>query len=260
MGLLALDVSRFGVVMSADSQPIQLLAGRNRIQRLSGQRSRNPIILRCTGGFIGLVGYVGRSEVHGIETRSWLERFGAQNPGISVADYCNALREALTSEWQRRRSKSALWIFVSGMEATEIRFWFVSNTYGAINRDGTYSTVRTSFNAVNDLDENYIAPDLSQGLAATKEQLLRRRIYFFRNGALWPSTMIFDAFSGIVQSLYAQRLRGFPPIRSLDDLAFVDRQRMEFTKRIYNPEYGISRAAVPAIGGVVSRFRSHTQR
>jgi hypothetical protein len=81
--------------------------------------------------------------------------------------------------------------------------------------------------------------------------VLQGRLYFFRNGALWPSTMIFDSFSGIVQSLYAQRHRGFPPLRSLDDLAFVDRQRMEFTKRIYNSEYGISRAEVPQIGGVV---------
>ena len=137
------------------------------------------------------------------------------------------------------------------MEGTEVRFWFVSNTYGPINRDGTYSNVAPTFNAVNDLDENYVARDLAQGIARTKNELLRRRMYFFRNGALWPSALVFDAFSAIVQSIYAQRLRGFPPIGSLDDLAFVDRQRMEFTKRIYNPKYGISRAVVPQIGGAV---------
>jgi len=33
MGLLALEVARFGVVMSADSQPVELLDGENRANR-----------------------------------------------------------------------------------------------------------------------------------------------------------------------------------------------------------------------------------
>lgn len=251
MGLLALDVSRFGIVMSADSQPIQLSAGRTRIEQSPGQRSRNPIVIRTAGGFVGLVGSVGQSRIGGIDTRSWLEQFGSQHSTLGLPDYCQALGDALTDYWQRRRLKSALWVFVSGVEGREVRFWFISNTYGPINPDGTYSIVRPSFNVVNDLDDNYISRDIAQGVAKTKDELLLGRLYFLRNGALWPSTIIFDSFSGIVQSLYAQRHRGFPPLRSLDDLAFVDRQRMEFTKRIYNSEYGISRAAVPQIGGVV---------
>jgi hypothetical protein len=57
-----------------------------------------------------------------------------------------------------------------------------------------------------------------------------------------------------MQTIYAQQIAGFTPIRSLNDLAFFDRQRMEFAKRLYSPKHGISKAASAGIAGEVHVF------
>jgi hypothetical protein len=248
VGLLALDVSRFGVVMSADSQPVELFDGRTRVVRRPGTLNRNPIIVRRAGGFTGLLGYVGREAILKQLTRDWLQGFSTKHPTESLSDFCGALAEELTETWQRQRWRSALWIFVSGIEGQELRFWYVCNVKD-VNVNGTYISPQPTFKAINDLDKNYIQRDLVPG--QTKEQLLKTRMYNFRNGALNPSALIFDVFSEIMKVIYGQRLAGFPPIRSLDDLAFLDRQRMEFTKRLYSPKHGIAKATSAAIAGEV---------
>jgi hypothetical protein len=249
VGLLALDVSRFGIVMSADSQPVELFDGRIRVLRPSDTLRNNPIIVRRGGGFTGLVGYVGREGIEGTGTRSWLEHFSAQHPNDSLPEFCRALADALTRQWRRQHLKSALIIFVSGVEAGEIRFWFIHNTQGLYEPAWTYIRPLPTFQAINDLDVNYVARDLAPG--QTKEQLLQTRMYFFRNGVLRPSALIFDAFNAIMRAIYVQQIHGFTPIRSLNDLAFFDRQRIEFAKRLYSPKHGISKASSAGIAGEV---------
>ena len=58
VGLLAVDLTSHGVVMSADSQPVEIGAGINRIDDAAIHRTRDPIVQRCAGGFVGLVGFV----------------------------------------------------------------------------------------------------------------------------------------------------------------------------------------------------------
>jgi hypothetical protein len=208
VGLLALDVSRFGVVMSADSQPVDLLDGRCRIFRPHGSLRNNPIVIRRGGGLTGLIGYVGREGIGGTGTRGWLERFSAQHPNEPLLEFCHALADALTREWRRRRLKSGLIIFVSGIERREVRFWFIHNTQGLYDKDWTYIKPLATFQAIIDLDANYIPRDLAPG--QTKEQLLTMRMYFFRNGVLRPSALVFDAFNSIMQAIYAQQIPGLP--------------------------------------------------
>lgn len=248
MGILTLDVSRYGVVMSADSQPVELLDGGNRVTHTRTQRSRNPIVVRRGGGFTGLVGFVGRERIAGKPTREWLEMFSAHHPTDSLSTYCVALAEELSRRWQHQQLRSGLWVFVSGVEGSDVRFWYVCNV-GGVNPDGSYIKPRTTFAAVDDLDANYIKRDLAPG--QTKSQLLRTRMYLFRNGVLKPSAMVFDAFNNTLQRIYAERIPGFPPVRSLDDLAFLDRQRMEFAKRLFSPQHGIAKAPSLGIAGTV---------
>jgi hypothetical protein len=76
IGLLAVDVSGFGIVMSADSQRVELLDGENRV--LAGvPRIRNPILIRDGGGFRGLIGYVGTEAIDRPSMSEWLSAFGA---------------------------------------------------------------------------------------------------------------------------------------------------------------------------------------
>jgi hypothetical protein len=68
MGLLVVDVTAHGVVMSADSQRVEIREGAFSVDATRG-RVRNPIIVRDGGGFVGLIGFVGTEQVEGIETR-----------------------------------------------------------------------------------------------------------------------------------------------------------------------------------------------
>jgi hypothetical protein len=75
MALLVVDVFAHGVVMSADSQPVEILDGQNRIIRPEAWHTRDPILQRVGGGFVGLVGFAGTEEIEGVTTREWLRRF-----------------------------------------------------------------------------------------------------------------------------------------------------------------------------------------
>ena len=236
------------------ASPWSFSDGRNRVPHSRTELRHKPIIVRRGGGFTGLIGYVGRTRIEGISTRSWLERFAKLHPNEPLPDFCPTLAEALTRRWQRQRLKSGLWIFVSGIEGREVRFWFITNIKDLDVRTGTYFNLQQTFDAVNDLDVNYIQPQLAPG--QTKAQLLETRMYFFRNGVLMPSAFIFDAFGGIMQTIYAQQISGFPPIRSLDDLAFFARQRLAFTMRLYSPKHGIAKASPAGIDGAGYPLRS----
>jgi hypothetical protein len=180
VGLLAVDVSMFGVVMSADSQPIEALDGQTRILVPEGRLRKCPIVVRNEGGFAGFTGYVGTEEIDGRTTKNWLIEFGKRNAGLGLADYAAALGQELTAVWSRLALESVLEILISGIEAGAVRFWFVRNSQGLYDHDWTYKPPRQSFDVVDDLDTRYIPRDLRTG--QTKEELLRERMYSFRQG------------------------------------------------------------------------------
>jgi hypothetical protein len=249
VGVLTVDLTAYGVVMSADSQPIEAIDGVTRVLGQPGRRhTRNPILTRNAGGFAGFIGYVGTEAIGGKTTRDWLDAFGARHPSESLADYAGALGLELTDEWQRHGHASVLEILISGVENGEVRFWYVRNSQGLYD-DGTYQAPKTSFDAVNDLDVNHVPRDLRPG--QTKEDLLRERMYSFRQGALLPAAAIFDVFRDILGMLYANGIDGFTPIASLDDLGYFARQRLEFVKRLYSQKHGIYRKSPAPLGGNV---------
>jgi hypothetical protein len=78
VGVLTVDLTAYGVVMSADSQPIEAMDGVTRVLGQPGRRhTRNPILTRNAGGFAGFTGYVGTETIGGKATRDWLDAFGA---------------------------------------------------------------------------------------------------------------------------------------------------------------------------------------
>jgi hypothetical protein len=235
--------------MSADSNPIEALDGQTRVLAHPGRwHTRNPILARDAGGFTGFAGYVGTETIDGKATRDWLDAFGRRHATASLADFATALSSELTAEWQRLGLVSVLEILISGVENGDVRFWFVRNSQG-LHGDGTYMAPKASFDAVDDLDGNYMPPLLAAG--QTKEQVLRERMYSFRQGALFPAAGIFDMFGEILRTLYAQGIAGFTPMASVDDLGSFARQRLEFVKRLYRKKHGINRDPVTPIGGKV---------
>lgn len=254
VGLLAVDVSRFGAVMSADSQPVELLDRETRVfQAAAGGRcTRNPILICDAHGFAGFTGFVGTEIIDQTPTRDWLAAFGKRHAGQNLSSYARTLGRELTHEWRRLGLASILEILISGVEDGEVRFWFVRNSQGLHDDDWTYRAPRAEFRVVDDLDGRYMPQDLRPG--QTKEDLLQTRMYSFRQGALLPAAQVFDAFGGILTTIYAHQVEGFEPIGSLDDLAYFARQRMEFLKRLYSDKHGIYRKSDAPLGGDVHVF------
>jgi hypothetical protein len=249
VGLLAVDVTVHGVVMSGDSQRVEIVGGQNRVQVTSGERSRNPIVTHPGREFTGLVGFAGTEELQGLATAEWLRRFGTAALDDTINAFCDRLATTLTAAWNRTGTTSVLEVLVAGEVRSDVQFWYVRNSQG-VRPDGKHNPPATAFTAENDLDKNYIPRDVRPGEA--KEDVLRGRMYSFWQGVLVPAAPVFDGFASLMSNLYANEIEGFAPIASLDDLAHFAHMRMEFLKRLCTARYGIYQEGTPApIGGVV---------
>jgi len=253
MGLLAVDVTTYGVVMSADSQPVEILDGENRVLPTSGWQTRNPIVMRVGGGFTGLVGFAGTEEIEGVKTAEWLRRFSDEWMNDDVDAFCHRLAERLTAIWRRDGLRSVLEILVTGEVSGDLQFWYVRNSQGLRDADWKHNTPADTFITKNDLDdpdEGYIKRDRVEG--ETKDDVLQRVTYSFRQGVLVPGARVFDGFADILGAMYAGDVEGFQPIASLDDLGQFARVRMEFLKRLCSAKYGIyDEKTLPPVTGKV---------
>jgi hypothetical protein len=235
--------------MSADSHHVEITGGNVRVVPMKGVRSRNPIVQRSAGGFVGLIGSVGTESIEGIPTARWIERFSAQHPHDGVGAFCNRLASTLTSIWALTGAPAVLEILLAGEIRGDLQFWYVRNSDGLDNA-WTHKAPARKFTAENDLDANYVPSDRRPG--ESKDALLDRVLYSFRQGVLVPAAPVFDAFAGLMHGIYASRTPGFAPMNELDDLGHYARVRMEFLKRLCTDKYGIYSPGVPSpIGGDV---------
>lgn len=156
MALLAVDVTEHGVVMSADSQLVEILPGDNRVLGSPGARSRNPIVIRTGGGFVGLVGSAGTEQIQNRSTAQWLQRFSGSWPSDDVGAFCDRLAATLTDVWRTDRLRSVLEVLVTGEVAGDVQFWFVRNSQGLRQSDWKHNEPAAAFASENDLDKNYI--------------------------------------------------------------------------------------------------------
>jgi hypothetical protein len=120
-----------------------------------------------------------------------------------------------------------------------------------------YTGITRTFRAVNDLDENYMPDYAAEGLS--KAETLDRITFNFRNGALMPASILFDAFNALVLRVVQLGVPGFAPVSregyDLLQYAYVARQRMEFVKRLFSPTHGIySQSAIPLIDETVNVY------
>jgi hypothetical protein len=252
MGLIACDVTSSCVVMSADSQDIVLTEGRVDPVGTGGHRKKDKIIRLRSDAFSALIGYVGTEAIDSVPTRAWIHRFIAQRSASSrFADFCTELGAALSKAWEADGLDTCLWVFIAGYEKGEgPYFWYVVNATGH-DGVGHYSGISHEFRVVNDLDVNYI-PRYNQGGALTKEQVLSRTTFQFYNGAIFPGSVVFQAFTRIVEQVLQLAVPGFAHPMTVERFVLVIRQRMEFLKRLYSPTHGFYASnAVPLVGGVV---------
>jgi hypothetical protein len=247
MGLLTVDVTSGGVVMTSDSQPIRLTEGAVEVLESKGVRRRDPMIQRKGTEFGGLLGFVGTEKIGSRATREVLEKVNGETTDLGVHAFRKELAARLSDLWREHGLESCLWVFVAGSVAGEPHFSYVVNgTLGAGNK---YWDITPAFKEVNDLDETHVLPLLNE--YGTKANVLAHRAFAFRNGALEPAFAILNDYTAMMERLYSGGYEGFSPEMSLDDYAALVRVRQEFVKRLFDPSKGVWRGAAPPIGGEV---------
>jgi hypothetical protein len=251
LGFLTVDVTALGVVMTSDSQPIEILSGH--IHRLDpkGQRRRSAIIERHGGGFDGLIGYVGTEHIDTESTRAFIKRVNDTNPDLPLVEFADELRRTLSAAWVTHQLISGLWVFIAGAEPGELRFRWLFN--GDLRDDGQYVNISQGFKSVDDLDAVTIPRAIADpsNPYTTKDDVLRHNAFYFRNGALVPAATIFDDFSELIRRLYAGGYNGFAPISSLAQYGALVRMRQEFIKRMLSPKKGLYQTVQSPIDGVI---------
>jgi hypothetical protein len=248
VGLLTVDVTALGIVMTSDSRPIEIGSGDIRVPPFVGEQRRNKILERHGGGFDGLIGYVGTEQIGGRSTRAFIEQVSTACPDLGLGEFVRQLAYELSRSWIECKLSTGLWVFIAGAESGELRFWFLRN----LDFDGgLYVNLRSAFTAVDDLDEHAVPRVMRENNLTSKDEVLSRIALFFRNGALIPAASILDDFDALIRRLYAGGYAGFDPISSLDEYARLVRMRQEFVKRMFDSSKGIYRAGRSPIGGVI---------
>jgi hypothetical protein len=247
VGLLTVDVNPLGVVIASDSQPVALYADRVELPA-SGARVRSPILRTTLEGFSGFMGYVGTEQLDGKAAREWLHNALQQRAGARLSDLSSELAEVLTQIWTTEGIATHLSLFVAGYERDEPRFWFISN--GEVP-DGSSSTVSSRFEAVDDLDSRFIQVNARPG--ESTQEVVARLQPSFRRGVL-SAAAIFDSFTALISRTIQQGHPQIPPIDALDRYAAYARFRFEFTKRMYDPKYGMGVDPHPPVAGTIHVF------
>jgi hypothetical protein len=112
-----------------------------------------------------------------------------------------------------------------------VQFWYVRNSQGLRDSDWSHNAAAATFSTENDLDTKIGGE--------SKEDVLNRMTFSFRQGVLVPGAHVFNAFASLLQAMYEGEVPGFAPVASLDDLGQFARVRMEFLKRLCTAKYGI---------------------
>ena len=239
MGLLTVDVTGLGVVMTSDTQPVELVEGSVRVLLLTDSTKVKKIIERHAGGFDGVVGYVGTEKIGNATVRSFIERTSSRTPNLPLGEFCRQLGCDLSMAWREKDMRTCLWVFVAGVENSDPQFWYIVN--GELGPAGFYVNIAHGFRAVNDLDVNVVPKSAVELGVATKAEVLARTTFFFRNGAIVPAAKVLDDFMPLVQNLYLGGYPGFPPVETIDAYASMVRVRQEFVKRLFDKPKGVWR-------------------
>jgi hypothetical protein len=230
VGLLTVDVTPLGIVMAADSQRVDIYADR---LDLGGFTTRNSIVRMEGTGFSGFVGSIGTEKVGGEPTAAWLARALADIRQKPLSEVCEALGERLTAIWEAGPGLTRLSLFVAGYEEGEPQFWWIANE--DVPGPSTVA-VPTKFDVVNDLTERYY-PQHNLG-GETIREVIERNLPSFRRGVMEVAN-VFDRFTVGVGQTIQDGQRWIPPLHTLERFAAYTRFRFEYTKRVYDPKYGI---------------------
>jgi hypothetical protein len=227
-------------VVAGDSQPVDIFA-QHHVLQTQGKKTRDPVVPFYAHDFTGFAAYVGTERIGNRATGDWLRHTLEPHYASPLSANCELLASTLTGAWTA--SDTHLSVFVAGYEQTEPRFWFISN--GDVPDPATIAIPRT-FVPVDDLGGAFRRDHHE---AEALDAFVARLHPSYRRGVL-AAADIFDKFTKLVGDVMTNP--GHPEVALLDTLeryaAYV-KFRFEFTKRVYDPEYGLGVAPHRAVDG-----------
>jgi hypothetical protein len=198
MGLLTADVTPLGVVISGDSQPVELRESAYAVEPATGQHRRPCLTAYGGEGFTAAVGFVGTEQIAGRRTIEWLKDFFASNPGLSLDSFCDRAVEALSAEWERVGCETVLWLFICGATSDHHPFFRAIRNCGPdMDENLLYTQVGPSFVWHDDL-ANHLSTYGEEG--ETDFETLTRALALFETAScclLSRSSMASPKFSGV---------------------------------------------------------------
>lgn len=234
MGLLTCDVTRLGVVVAADAQPVEIHEGR--VDPVGRDLGRSRIFTYVTNDFAGFLAYVGTETVGGSTVSQLLHAHVNEATGMELTEATLRLAQGLTEAWARANVDTGLWVFIAGVGDEGPVFRYVNNIYDMSGT--TYLDIRGDFQSVNDLDDNLI-PHYAAYVGEPKMSVLDRTTILVRNGYLLTTAAPSDDFTALIGKLYQGSYPGFHPFDSIHGYAAVVRMRSEFVKRLHEPDKGL---------------------
>jgi hypothetical protein len=252
VGLLTADITPIGVVLTGDSQAVELGESSVTVQRTQGAPQSRPCLVAHGGtDFAAALGFVGTETIGNSPTNQWLQRFCASRIHLNMDEFCRALTDELTSLWHEHSYETCLWIFICGASAGEPIFRAVRNCGPDMDGNLLYTRIKPDFVWHNDL-ANHVSTYGRPG--ETLPHVLAHTMALYRNGVLLPAVGLLDGFRQLTEALLNGGFRGFAPVGSLDAYADIVRMRSEFVKRMFDPAKGIYQEAKP-IGGTIYVYR-----
>jgi hypothetical protein len=252
MGLLTTDVTPLGVVVTGDSQPIELRERAFTILPTRGARRRPCFVAHAGSDFTAALGFVGTEKIGDSPTRHWLERFSERSPALTLDRFCDGLAHALTIEWSRNSYDTCLWIFISGASQQEPVFRAVRNCGPEMDHSLLYTQIGPDFVWHDDLANHMATYGASE---ESRLETLAHHTALYRNGILLPGALVLGSFQTLMQQLLSGAFQDFAQVSTLAAYASIVKMRGEFLKRLFDEEKGVYDSDSRPIAGALYVWR-----
>ncbi len=207
--------------------------------------------------------YFGVAQVRGIQLTRWLRAFVQHSQDVTISDFANNLRTALTAQMLPAEKSSGTGFQIAGYETIRgviaPTFWHVRN-FSGMNGYG-YLPGTSTFDA----SEDFLQRDVANIPVAGLQSYLSGQHHIYRNGMLFPYVQVFSFFEQLRGALPSQNSSQWTIPSTVEDIAVDTEFELVITEQIFR-KYGRTQ---PVGGGIqthvvktdgIYKFNSRTKR
>lgn len=233
MTLIVTRITDLGIVFCSDRR---LSMGNRRW----GEVAKFLPIHRLNAGIC----YFGVAQVGNQQLTRWLQGFILKSTATTIGDFSQELATALTSQMSSANKTRGTGFHISGYEKNNglsvPTFWHVSN-FSGMNGYGYLSG-----NPTFGVSEDFLQRDVANIPVPSLSNHLSGRHYFYRNGQLFPYTIVHAFFEQLRSALPTQNNAQWSVPRTIEDFATDTDFEVSITEQIFK-KYSRSQ---PVGGGI----------